>query len=97
MSARRTDRVPLGTRLLIVCLAALGVLLLLFAVSRPGVTRFLAAGLVLGAAAVVRHRATHDDPARYGRAAQLRSLLWSVVIVVVFVGASWLLNELITS
>ncbi len=93
MTARR---LRLGTRLLILALAAGGVLLLVLAVGRPSVGRFLAAGVVLGAAAVVRYNAlTRDDPRRYGRAAQIRSLVWSVVIVVVFVGASFLLSELI--
>jgi hypothetical protein len=80
---------------MILVLAALGVLLLLLALSRPSAGRFLAGGLVLGAAAVVRYNATRaDDPARYGRAAQFRSVVWSVVIAVVFVGVSLLLNEL---
>jgi hypothetical protein len=89
--------VRLGARLLILLLAALGVLLLLFALSRPSIGRFLAAGLVLGGAAVMRHNArTRDDPARYTRAAQIRSLVWSVAIIVVFVGVSFLLSELIS-
>ena len=93
MTARR---LRLGTRLLILALAAVGVMLLVLAVGRPSVGRFLAAGVVLGAAAVVRYNAlTRDDPRRYGRAAQIRSLVWSVVIVVVFVGVSFLLSELI--
>ena len=87
-------RVRLGARLLILLFAALGVLLLLFALSRPSVGRFLAAGLVLGGAAVMRYNAVHrDDPGRYGRSAQVRSLVWSVVIVVVFVGVSMLLSQ----
>ena len=95
VSARRRSR--LGARLLILVLAALGVLLLLLAFSRPSVGRFLAAGLVLGGAAVVRYNAVHrDDPGRYGRAAQVRSLVWSVVIVVVFVGVSLLISELLS-
>ncbi len=95
MSTPRRTR--LGTRLLILVLATLGVLLVLFAASRPSIGRFLAAGLILGSAAVVRYNATtRDDPRRYGRAAQVRSLVWSVLIVVVFVGVSWLLSELIT-
>jgi hypothetical protein len=45
---------------------------------------------------VVRYRSLHaDDPARYGRAAQIRSLVWTVVVIVVFVGASLLLGQLI--
>jgi hypothetical protein len=92
VSARRRSR--LGARLLILVLAAFGVLLLLFAFSRPSVGRFLAAGLVLGDAAVVRYNAVHrDDPGRYGRSAQIRSLVWSVAIVVVFVGVSVLLSQ----
>ena len=63
--------------------------MLLFALGRPSVGRFLAAGMLIGAAAVVRYNSLRrDDPGRYGRAAQIRSLVWSVVIVVVFVGAS---------
>jgi uncharacterized membrane protein YidH (DUF202 family) len=95
VSGRRRSR--LGAQLLTAVLGILGAVLLLFALSRPSVGRFLAAGVVLGAAAVVRYNALHrDDPGRYGRAAQIRSLVWSVVIVVVFVGASLLLSELIS-
>ena len=95
MSARRTK---LGTRLLILACATFGVLLLLLAFSKPSVGRFLAAGLLLAAAVTVRYNATKAaDPARDSRAAQVRSIVWSVVIVVVFVGASWLLNEAITN
>jgi uncharacterized membrane protein YidH (DUF202 family) len=95
VSGRRRSR--LGARLLTAVLGGLGAVLLLFALSRPSVGRFLAAGVVLGAAAVVRYNALHrDDARRYGRAAQIRSLVWSVVIVVVFVGASLVLSELIS-
>jgi hypothetical protein len=79
-------------------LGVLGGLLVLFALTRPSVGRFLTAGLVLGAAAVVRYHDLHrDDPDRYGRAAQVRSLYWSVAIVVVFVAASFLLNALLSN
>jgi hypothetical protein len=78
-------------------LGVLGALMLLFALGRPSVGRFLAAGLLLGAAAVVRHHEVHrDDPERNGRAAQLHSLYWSVVIAVVFVGASFLISALLS-
>jgi drug/metabolite transporter (DMT)-like permease len=94
VSARR--RWGCGPRLLTAILGVLGTLLLLLALGRPSVGRFLAAGAVLGAAAVVRYNAVHrDDPGRYGRAAQIRSIVWSVVIAVVFVGASLLLSELL--
>jgi hypothetical protein len=54
--------------------------------------------MLLGAAAVVRYNSLHrDDPGRYGRAAQIRSLVWSVVIAVAFVGASLLLSQLLGS
>jgi hypothetical protein len=44
----------------------------------------------------VRFRALRtDDPAKYGRDAQMRSLYWSIVIAVVFVGASLLINRLL--
>jgi len=89
-------RLRIGARLLILLLAGLGVVLVLFAFSRPSIGRFMAAGLVLGGAAVVRHNAlTRDDPARYTRAAQVRSLAWSVGIIVVFVGVSFVLSEMI--
>jgi heme A synthase len=91
-------RSRLGATLLTAVLGMLGVLVLLLAFSRPSVGRFLAAGLLLGAAAVVRHNALHrDDPGRYGRAAQVRSLVWSVAIVVVFVGVSIALSQLFDS
>jgi uncharacterized membrane protein YidH (DUF202 family) len=78
-------------------LGVLGVVVLLFALTRPSAGRFLAAGLILGAAGVVRYHDLHrDDPDRYGRAAQLRSLYWSVAIVVVFVSASFLVNAVLT-
>ena len=65
----------LGARLLILVLAALGVLLLLFAFSRPSVGRFLAAGSS-SAAAVVRYNAcTATTPA--ATAAPPRSARWS--------------------
>jgi hypothetical protein len=52
--------------------------------------------VLLGAAAVVRFRAVRtDDPSKYGRDAQMRSLYWSIVIAVVFVGASLLVNRLL--
>ena len=95
MSARRT---PLRTRLLILACATSGVLLLLLAFSKPSVGRFLAAGLLMAAAVTVRYNASKtSDPARYTRAAQVRSIVWSIVIIVVFVGASYLLNEAITN
>jgi len=79
-------------------LVTAGVLVLLFALGRPSVGRFLAAGMLIGAAAVVRYNSLRrDDPGRYGRAAQIRSLVWSVVIAVVFVGASLLLSQLLGS
>jgi len=54
--------------------------------------------MLIGAAAVVRYNSLRrDDPSRYGRAAQIRSLVWSVVIAVVFVGASLLLSQLLGS
>jgi multisubunit Na+/H+ antiporter MnhB subunit len=94
VSPRRTR---LGTRLLILVLAVLGVLLVLFALGRPSAGRFLAGGLLLAAAVVVRYNATRAaDPARYSRAAQVRSLVWSVLIAVVFIGVSLLVNELLT-
>ena len=86
---RREPTTSLAPRrpLLTAVLGVLGALVLLFALGRPSVGRFLAAGMLLGAAAVVRYNSLRrDDPARYGRAAQIRSLVWSVVIVVVFVG-----------
>ena len=45
----------------------------------------------------IKARAALVDPNRYGRAAQIRSLVWSVVIAVVFVGASLLLSQLLGS
>jgi hypothetical protein len=70
-----------------------GAVVLLLALGRPSVGRFLAAGLLLGAAAVVRYNDLHrDDSGRYDRAAQVRSLVWSVLIAVVFVAASLLLS-----
>ena len=64
---------------------------------RPAVGRPVpGGGLLLGAAAVVRYNSLRrDDPGRYGRSAQIRSLVWSVVIVVVFVGVSMLLSQLL--
>jgi hypothetical protein len=94
VSGRRRSR--LGALLLTAVLGVLGALVLLLALGRPSVGRFLAAGLLLGAAAVVRYNSLHrDDPGRYGRSAQVRSLIWSVAIVVVFVGVSFLLSALI--
>jgi hypothetical protein len=94
MTARRAR---LGTRLLILTLAALGVVLLMLAVSRPSAGRFLAAAALLAGAVVVRYNATRPaDPARYGRSAQIRSLVWSVVIAAVFIGVSLAVNELLT-
>ena len=95
MSPRRRSR--LGAQLLTTVLGVLGALVLLFALGRPSVGRFLAAGMLIGAAAVVRYNSRRDDPGRYGRAAQIRSLVWSVVIAVVFVGASLLLSQLLGS
>ena len=93
MTARRPK---LRTRLLILALITLGVLVLVLAFTRPSAGRFLSAGVLLGAAAVVRFRALRtDDPAKYGRDAQMRSLYWSIVIAVVFVGASLLINQLL--
>ncbi len=94
MSARRT---PLGTRLLILVCATLGLVLLLLAFSRPSAGRFLASAVLLAAAVVVRYNAARPrDPARYGRAAQVRSLVWSVVIAAVFIAVSLVVNELLT-
>ena len=95
MTARRRTR--LGPLVLTAVLGVLGALVLLFALGRPSVGRFLAAGLLLGAAAVVRYQDLHrDDPDRNGRSAQLRSLYWSVVIAVAFVGASFLISALLS-
>ena len=94
VSPRRRSR--LGAQLLTGVLGVLGALVLVLAFGRPSVGRFLAAGLLIGAAAVVRYNSLHrDDPGRYGRSAQIRSLVWSVVIVVVFVGVSLLLSQVI--
>ena len=94
----RRRRLHLGPLLLTGLLGVLGGLVLLLALGRPSVGRFLAAGLLLGAAAVVRYNDLHrDDPGRYDRGAQIHSLVWSVVIVVVFVGASLLLSQLLDS
>ena len=93
MTARRPK---LRTRLLIIALVALGVFVLVLAFTRPSVGRFLSAGVLLGAAAVVRFRSVRtDDPSKYGREAQMSSLYWSIVIAVVFVGASFLINQLL--
>jgi len=95
VTARRRTR--LGPKVVVAVLGVLGALLLLFALGRPSVGRFLAAGLLLGAAAVVRYNDLHrDDPERNGRAAQLRSLYWSVVIALAFVGASFLISALLS-
>jgi uncharacterized membrane protein YidH (DUF202 family) len=95
VSGRRRSR--LGAQLLTAVLGVLGALVLLLALGRPSIGRFLAAGMLLGAAGVVRYNALHrDDPGRYGRAAQVRSLIWSVLIVVVFVGVSLLLSQLMS-
>jgi hypothetical protein len=95
VSPRRRSR--LRVQLLTAVLGVLGALTMLLALGRPSVGRFLAAGLLLGAAGVVRYNELHrDDPHRYGRAAQVRSLLWSVAIVVVFVGVSLLLSEVMS-
>ena len=94
MSARRPR---LGTRLLILALAVLGLLLTLYAFSRPSTGRFLAGAVLLAAAVVVRYNATRpDDPGRDTPAAQVRSVVWSVVIAAVFIGVSVLVNELLT-
>jgi hypothetical protein len=70
-------------------LAVLGTLVLLLAAARPSVGRLIAGGLLLGAAAVVRYQdQRRDDPTRYGRSAQVRSIVWSAVIVVVVIGVS---------
>jgi hypothetical protein len=93
----RDPRPTLGTRLLILALIALGVFVLVLAFTRPSAGRFMSAAVLLGAAGVLRFRATRPtDPAQYGRAAQLRSLYWSIAIVVVFIGASFLVNRLLT-
>jgi hypothetical protein len=90
-------RLHIGPLLLTGVLGLVGSVVLLFALGRPSAGRFLAAGLLLGAAAVVRYHDLHrDDPRRHDRTAQVRSLVWSVLIAVVFVGASLLLNELLT-
>ena len=95
MTARRPK---LRTRLLILALIGLGVFVLVLAFTRPSAGRFLSAGVLLGAAAVVRFRAVRtNDPTAYGRAAQMHSLYWSIVIAVVFVGASFLVNELLSN
>ena len=92
----RRRRLHLGPLLLTGVLGVLGAVVLLLALGRPSVGRFLAAGLLLGAAAVVRYNDLHrDDPGRYGRAAQIRSVVWSVAIAVVFVGASLLLSQVL--
>jgi uncharacterized membrane protein YidH (DUF202 family) len=79
-------------------LGLLGALVLMYAVARPSITRFLAGSLLLAAAAVVRYQDLHrDDPDRFGHTAQVRSLVWSVVIVVVVVGVSVLLTHPWTS
>ena len=75
-------------------LAVFGTLVLLLAAARPSFGRVIAGGLLLGAAAVVRYQdQRRDDPTRYGRAAQIRSIVWSVVIVVVVVGVSVALTQ----
>ena len=92
----RDPRPTLGTRLLILALIALGVFVLVLAFTRPSAGRFMSAAVLLGAAGVLRFRATRPtDPSRYGRAAQLRSLYWSIAIAVVFIGASFLVNRLL--
>jgi hypothetical protein len=94
----RPPRPTLGTRLLILFLIALGVFVLILAFTRPSTGRFMSAVLLLGAAGVVRHRATRPtDPAEYGRAAQLRSLYRSIAIAVAFIAASFFVNRLLTS
>ena len=75
-------------------LAVLGTLVLLLAAARFSVGRLIAGGLLLGAAAFVRYRdQRREDPARYSRAAQVRSIVWSVVIVVVVIGVSLALSH----
>jgi hypothetical protein len=70
-------------------LAVFGTLVLLLAATRFSVGRLIAGGLLLGAAAFVRYQdQRREDPAGYSRAAQVRSIVWSVVIVVVVVGVS---------
>jgi hypothetical protein len=98
VTAARRPRPTLGTRLLILALIALGLFVLVLAFTRPSAGRFLSASVLLGAAGVVRYRSTQPvDPERYGRAAQMSSLYWSIVIAVVFVGASFLVNQLLTN
>jgi hypothetical protein len=75
-------------------LAVLGTLVLLLAATRFSVGRLIAGGLLLGAAALVRYQdQRREDPARDSRAAQVRSIVWSVVIVVVVVGVSVALTQ----
>ncbi|MEO6511408.1 MAG: hypothetical protein ABIO16_10485 [Nocardioides sp.] len=100
MTPRRsaTPRPTLGTRLLILFLIALGAFVLLLAFTRPSAGRFMSAAVLLGAAGVIRHRALKPaDPSKYGRAQQMSSLYWSIVIAVVFIGASFLVNQLLTN
>ena len=99
MTTRRTPPRPtLGTRLLILGLVALGIFVLVLAFTRPSAGRFMSAAFLLGAAAVVRHRATRPvDPEAYGRAAQLRSLYWSIAIAVAFIAASFFVNWVLTN
>lgn len=98
MTQRRTPRPTLGTRLLVLFLIVLGVFVLVLAFTRPSAGRFLSAAVLLGAAGVLRYRSARPvDPEEYGRAAQLRSLYWSIAIAVSFVAASFLVNRLLTS
>ena len=70
-------------------LGALGAMVLLLAAVKPSIGRFLAGAVLLGSAAVVRNAARRQaDPTRDTRAAQLRSLGWSLAVVAVFVGFS---------
>ena len=56
-----TRRPKLRTRLLIIALITLGVFVLVLAFTRPSAGRFLSAGVLLGAAAVIRFRAVRTD------------------------------------
>jgi hypothetical protein len=77
--------------LLVSCLVVVGMGLLLYAFARPAPARFVAAVVVLGAAAFVRARGRHrQQMASYGRAEELRSLGWSLAAIVAIVGVSLL-------
>jgi hypothetical protein len=73
-------------------LGFLGVVVLLLGAVKPSIGRFLAGGVLLGAAVVVRNAARRRaDPTPETRADQLRSLFWSLVLVAVFIGFSVLI------